>query len=179
MNIVASLKENLPRTAARVPMHTAGSVNRRIHEKMAKQVRYFADHPEKIDQRLRDLDREWDIERALEANASSLALLGIGLSLADRRFLVIPGIVTGFLLMHALQGWCPPVPLLRRLGIRTQEEIQAERHSLQSLKSAFVDLEQRLESISGESSEGAKESRSRHIKKIMETIAGARPFKTA
>ncbi|WP_407921819.1 hypothetical protein, partial [Corallococcus sp. AB049A] len=27
-----------------------------------------------------------------------------------------------FLLQHGLQGWCPPLPLLRRLGLRTRGE---------------------------------------------------------
>jgi hypothetical protein len=34
---------------------------------------------------------------------------------------------SGFLLQHALQGWCPPVPLLRQLGFRTSYEIEEER----------------------------------------------------
>jgi hypothetical protein len=176
--IIAKLKETLPRTTERVPVHTAVSVNRRIREKMERQVRYYADHPEKIEKRLQELDREWDVERALEANASSLALLGLGLGLKDRRFLVIPGVVTGFLLMHALQGWCPPVPLLRRLGIRTQAEIQAERNSLKSLKDAFADLGQRLESISSKTEEDVKKtSRHQPVKKVMEAIAGASPLR--
>jgi len=32
-----------------------------------------------------------------------------------------------------LQGWCPPVPVLRRMGIRTQSEIERERCALTSL----------------------------------------------
>jgi hypothetical protein len=45
----------------------------------------------------------------------SLAGVLLG-ALVDRRFFVIPGLVAGFLLQHALQGWCPPVPVFRRLG---------------------------------------------------------------
>jgi hypothetical protein len=33
-------------------------------------------------------------------------------------------------LQHAMQGWCPPVPLLRRLGIRTRNEIDREKYAL-------------------------------------------------
>ena len=40
-----------------------------------------------------------------------------------RAFLALPIAVTGFLLQHAIQGWCPPVPLLRRMGFRTPREI--------------------------------------------------------
>jgi hypothetical protein len=49
----------------------------------------------------------------------------------DRRFLALPAAVLGFLLQHAVQGWCPPVPVLRRLGFRTQTEIEDERHALE------------------------------------------------
>jgi hypothetical protein len=178
MTIIPKLKVVLPKTTERVPVHTASSVNRRIREKMEKQVHYYADHPEKIENRLQELDREWDVERTLEANASSLALLGLGLGLMNRKFLVIPGMVTGFLLMHAFQGWCPPVPLLRRLGIRTQAEIQTERNSLKSLQAAFADLGQRLESIGGKAEEEIEKGpRRQPVKKVMEAIAGARPLR--
>jgi hypothetical protein len=39
-------------------------------------------------------------------------------------------VVGTFLLQHALQGWCPPVPILRRLGYRTAREIFEERLAL-------------------------------------------------
>jgi arylsulfatase A-like enzyme len=52
--------------------------------------------------------------RTVEANAATASLVGSGLGLlVDRRF---P-------LQHALQGWCPPVPIFRHLGFRTAREI--------------------------------------------------------
>jgi hypothetical protein len=81
------------------------------------------------------------MERTLEANASALALVGVGLgAFVDRRFLVLPGLVCGFLLQHALQGWCPPVPLFRHLGFRTQFEIDHERYALKALRGDFHHL---------------------------------------
>jgi hypothetical protein len=101
-------------------------------------VRYFAEHKYEIPARLRELDREWDIERAIEANASVLALTGIALAAGhDRRWLVLPGLVAGFLLQHAIQGWCPPVPVLRKLGFRTSYEIEEERRALKALRGDF------------------------------------------
>ena len=59
-----------------------------------------------------------------------IALIGLGLgTLVDRRFLLLPAAVAGFLLQHALQGWCPPLPLFRSLGVRTAGEIDEERSS--------------------------------------------------
>jgi hypothetical protein len=49
--------------------------------------------------------------------------------------------VTGFLLQHAIQGWCPPVPILRRLGFRTADEINRERYALKALRGDFKDAE--------------------------------------
>ena len=45
--------------------------------------------------------------------------------------------VGGFLLQHAVQGWCPPVPVFRRLGVRTQTEIDEERYALKALRGDF------------------------------------------
>ena len=105
----------LPTTSGRVAAHTSDATGKRIHEAMEASVRACAARPGRIPQRLRELDREWDIERALEANAATLAFSGVVLAATvDRRWLVLPGLVTAFLLQHALQGWCPPLPVLRR-----------------------------------------------------------------
>ena len=58
----------------------------------------------------------------------------------DRRLLVLPALVAGFLLQHALQGWCPPVPLFRHLGFRTASEIDQERTALKALRGDFRTL---------------------------------------
>lgn len=98
-------------------------------------VAYHRKHPGEIPRRLRELDEEWDIERALEANAATLAFAGSVLgATVNRKWLFLPMAVTGFLLQHAVQGWCPPLPLLRRLGFRTVREIEAERDALRKIR---------------------------------------------
>jgi len=122
----------------RVRSNAADSINRRIDEQIARNVRYYSAHADEIDDRLSELDEEWDIERMIEANASSLALAGTVLGLtADKRFLILPGIVAAFLLQHAVQGWCPPIPILRRFGFRTADEINRERYALKALRGDF------------------------------------------
>src|SRR5262249_41243166 len=54
-----------------------------------------------------------------------------------RKWLVLPLAVSGFLFQHATEGWCPPVPLLRRLGFRTSFEIQEERQAPKALRGDF------------------------------------------
>jgi hypothetical protein len=48
---------------------------------------------------------------------------------------VLTAAAATFLLQHALQGWSPPVPVLRRLGFRTANEIEAERRVLRGIAS--------------------------------------------
>jgi hypothetical protein len=74
----------------------------------------------------------------LETNAAAIAFAGTVLGTAvNRRWLVVPLLVGGFLFQHALQGWCPPVPVLRRLGFRTAREIDIERVALKTLRGDF------------------------------------------
>ena len=131
----------LPATDERVPLHTRPRDNQRIQARTLHDVsRYFGASEDTITERIRELEREWDIERTLEANAASVSLLGLALGIAvDRRFLVLPVAVAGFLLQHALQGWCPPLPILRRLGIRTAAEIHQEILALRILRGDFVE----------------------------------------
>jgi hypothetical protein len=118
-------------TTQRVPMHTAPEVNERIREQTERNVAYYRLNPDRIDQRLRELDAEWDIERGLQVMSSAATLLGLTLTaVGGRRFLILPLVVQGFFLQHALQGWCPPLPALRRAGMRTPKEIEDERHAL-------------------------------------------------
>lgn len=126
----------LPSTVDRVPNHTAAHINEQISRRIQRSVEYYRQHPQLISQRLRELDQEWDIERTLEANAATLVVAGSVLGLTvSRRFFGIPLVVGGFLLQHALQGWCPPLPVFRRLGLRTAAEIQKERSELEAIRS--------------------------------------------
>lgn len=131
-----------PSTANRVPSNTARHVNERIRARTEDNVaRYAAAGPEAIDRRLRELDREWDIERAVEAMAPSFSLLGLALGLTvSRKWFALPLVVQGFLLQHAVQGWCPPVALLRRRGVRTAMEIAEERNALKALRGDYRDI---------------------------------------
>ena len=94
-----------------------------------------------IDQRISELDREWDIERTLEMNAAAFAFTGSLLgAFVDKRWLIAPLLVTAFLAQHALQGWCPPVELFRRMGVRTRPEIDREKYALKALRGDFTDV---------------------------------------
>lgn len=124
----------LANSAHRVDDQTSEFVNQRIHACTRKSINYYTNHPGEIDARLEKLDAEWDIERALETGSSILSLTGLLLGITrSRRWLVLPLAVQSFFLQHALQGWCPPLPLLRRLGFRTALEIDDERCALEKI----------------------------------------------
>ncbi len=116
----------------RVRSSTASHVNEEIDLQTDINIQdYKGKSRAEILERIQMLDKEWDIERVLEVNASTLALTGLVLGLTkNRKWLFMPGIVLPFLLQHGLQGWCPPLPLLRRLGIRTRGEIDREKYAL-------------------------------------------------
>lgn len=122
----------------RVAANTDDAVNARIRRQTELNLCYFAQYPEEIDRRLAELDREWDIERTLEANAAGASLLGLALGFTSGpRWFALPVGVAAFLMQHAVQGWCPPLPVFRRLGIRTVREIEQERYALRYLRGDF------------------------------------------
>ena len=129
----------IPETSKRVPLHTCDRTNQQIRESMKERVNeYRSASPESISQRLDELDHEWDIERTLEANAATLAFAGCVLAATvNRRWIYLPMTVTAFLFQHAVQGWCPPLPILRGLGLRTMREIDEERMALKALRGDF------------------------------------------
>jgi hypothetical protein len=126
----------------RVRANTADYINRRIDQFIEDNVRYFSGRPrEEIVRRIEALEQEWDIERVLELLASSFSLTGLTLGAGKNKiWFLLPATVLAFLFIHAVQGWCPPVPVLRRLGIRTREEIERERYALKALLGDFAGM---------------------------------------
>lgn len=119
----------------RIAEQTSEKINRKIAQETEARVVYYASHREEIEKRLCALENEWDIERTLITNASTLSLIGLLFGVFVKRpWLLLSMVVAGFLLQHGIQGWCPPLPIFRRLGIRTKEEILRERYALRALR---------------------------------------------
>jgi hypothetical protein len=122
----------------RVRGNTPDKVNREIDELTASYLSLVGTEPHAIRKRLWEIDREWHVDRALIGVFSVLggftahrALLAAqrGHRFSGWRLLLWTQL--GFLLHHAIRGWCPPVSVLRRLGFRTDKEIAAERIALE------------------------------------------------
>jgi hypothetical protein len=126
----------------RVRQHTAPHVNERIDLLTRATIDACSQAgPDAIKRRLAELDHEWDVDRALMVNfalaggttfSAGLARYATSPLLGPRRkgLLYFFGAQLGFLLLHGVVGWCPPAALLRRLGFRTQREIEVERAAL-------------------------------------------------
>lgn len=125
----------------RVREHSPASVNERIdHDIQASVARHVTQGRYAVIRRIAELELEWDIDRALMLNFAFVG--GTALAIGSGGFvpwwarrrargaLGFLGIQIGFLLMHATAGWCPPVAVLRRLGVRTKSEIESERAAL-------------------------------------------------
>ncbi len=125
----------------RVRRHTTDEVRWAIDAATRENVwRRATAGPRQTARRIARLDRTWDVERTLGANASTLAVAGSILGLAvNRRWFALPAAVSGFLLQHAVRGWCPPLPLLRRLKVRTRSELDQEKYALKALRGDFAD----------------------------------------
>jgi hypothetical protein len=128
-------------TIARVPTDTARSVNEEIEDVTVERLSRCASSNALVARQLRNLQREWDLERALQAWFASVVLTGVTLAATrERRWLALPAAAAGFMLQHVIQGWCPPVPLFRHLGFRTRAEIARERYALKGMRGDFAGL---------------------------------------
>lgn len=129
----------IPPSTKRVKLHTNKNVNEKIEQKTVENIsKYIGSDINALTKRLNELNHEWDTERLLEANAASIILISsiIGYLVSPYWFFVT-GIISFFLLQHALQGWCPPLPIIRRLGVRTPIEISEEKSAIKYLRGDF------------------------------------------
>ena len=125
----------MPAMTRRVEQNNFEDIDRARQSEIQQSLRYHAARPGEIPARLAELDREWDVERVIEAHTAIVALAGLSLgAFVNRKFLILTGAVSMVLMLHAIQGWCPRVAVLRRLGFRTKAEIYEERCGLAMLR---------------------------------------------
>ena len=131
-----------PSSVSRVRINTSRKSNDRLNDEMLRNIsKYINASKDDISKRIEQLNKEWDTERVLEANASAIIFIGTVLGfLVNTWLFLICGFISFYLLMHALEGWCPPLPLIRKLGVRTVYEICTEKMILKHLRGDFNDL---------------------------------------
>lgn len=133
-------KNIFPPTTKRVANNTDPFVNEEIRNQTIENVKKLVGSSSYIiSERIRCLNEEWDTERMLEANAGAIVMVSAILGMTKNKcWFLLTGTVGCFLLKHALQGWCPPLPLIRKLGVRTADEINNEKMALKMLRRDFA-----------------------------------------
>lgn len=97
---------------------------------------YSVQSNEAINRHIEEMDKEWSVERVVEASLSILAIIGIALgAFVDPWCLVVPAIVSLLSLAHATTGFSPALTVLRGKGMRTDREIDVETFAMNALKS--------------------------------------------
>lgn len=124
-------------TATRIEHVTPEHVNQRIQWTTEAAILHFAQDLDNVEARLQQLKKEWDIERALQTSAGFVISATLLLGLFKKRWRILSIVSSGFLILHAVNGWCPPVPILRRLGVRTAREINREKYALKAVRGDF------------------------------------------
>jgi hypothetical protein len=129
-------------TNSRVERATDPAINERIREQTENTIAHYEmASPHDVTYRLAELDQEWDVERVLEFNFSGVVLAGIALgTVANRKWYLIPAVAACFMVQHVMQGWCPPLVILRRFGFRTSAEINRERMALKIVRGDFAEV---------------------------------------
>ena len=132
----------LEKPGERVRSSTSRSQNQKIDQEIIGNIAKFSAEGEAaIGERIRELDKKWDIERTLEINAGLIGLAGAVLALTvNKKWAILPAVVTTFLVQHAIQGWCPPLPLFRMMGIKSRPELDREKYALKALRDDFKNL---------------------------------------
>ncbi len=135
----------MPRTsnpvieADRVRRYTSPEMLRKIDEQIENNVAYYASQPDEvIEDRIRELQEEWSINRYLQANVAGIGLLGAVLGFAvSKKWAVLTIGAFGFFLFHGLRGWDPRIRALRCMGARTRSEIDRELYALKAARGDF------------------------------------------
>ena len=127
----------------RVQQATPESINEKIEsETWTRVAHYKSKSVTEISDRIDELEKEWDIERYLGVNMSTLAMIGLATAAftKNKTWNILPAVVLGFFFQHSVQGWCPPLPILRLLNIRTRKEIEQEKYALKLIRGDFGNI---------------------------------------
>ncbi len=125
-------------TVGRIRRFSTEEINSKLQIEAEYRVAYYANHRDEIGPRLRELDEEWDIERAIELEAAGTVLTGFLLgATVSRKWFFLSVVASAMLLLHNMRGNYPLLPLFRRLGFRTAREIAQERYALKALRGDF------------------------------------------
>lgn len=123
-------------TTERVRNNTAPAQREQFEQQLRRNIaHYMTADKHQIDQRLAELDREWNVERMIEVEAPIMIGLGalLGLTRSPKWF-GLSVFAAGMVIVHNTQGWYPLLRIFQRMGIRSQQHIEEERSALRVLR---------------------------------------------
>jgi hypothetical protein len=120
-------------------------------ERVRDHVRYYSSlGPEAVSARIRELDAEWGVERALGAGLAGIGTFGLLMGLFGARiFRLLTWVSLPLLFAFCLGRWSPPASVTARRGLRTRKEIEEERYALKALRGDFREVGQPTEEETG------------------------------
>lgn len=134
----------LPESTCRVKSCTSNKSNRKIRQKTIEYLkRLDINDKALLTERIKELNNEWDTERVLETYSGLVILISTFLAISVSIYWIVAVVIVSFCLsQHALMGWCPPLPLIRHLGIRSPEEIEIEKFIIKAWRGDFNNISQ-------------------------------------
>lgn len=91
-----------------------------------------------VNERIHQLEQEWDVGRATSALMSAIVLTGLVLGIGvSPWWLLLSLLGGGALFLLSMVGWCPMMSVCSALGFRTATEIAGERFALKALRGDF------------------------------------------
>jgi hypothetical protein len=105
-------------------------------------IAYYSRHPEEIDERLAELNREWDSMKVAVVASAGISLVGLAVALSrgSKRALIPLAVIQGVLLRQTISPSTCNQSALSRIGIRHRREIEAERVALKAVRGDFQSL---------------------------------------
>ncbi len=139
----------LPPTSQKVFLSTDPLVNAEIKKQTIKNLNVYKNcSAEELTDRIWQLGQEWDTERVMEVTASVFLIVTSLLGVKIRRLgFILTGAAGLFMLQHALHGWCPPLPMIRKWGVRTAEEIANEKMVIKTMRGDFTERTASVEEL--------------------------------
>lgn len=126
--------DTLPQTQTTITQKTPEYINQEIERQTEARIHQFKrTSPEEIIQRIAELDSETHAEKVLAVSLASATAAAFLLSLTHKKWTIVSGILSVFLLQQKLKGWSLPLLLIRQQGFRTRSEINLERQALNNL----------------------------------------------
>ncbi len=122
-------------------------INEKTMEEIEDRIKCYAlRRPEDIENRLAELDHEWNIERFLDLKIFSVALIGTILGITKtKKWLLLSGVALPFLLLNSTSSRNPLHSIFSEFGFRNKKEIELERYALKALRGDFKGLDDKSE----------------------------------